>query len=214
MGNVRLKELRPKDVVDGLDVTLLETNRKCEDCIYGKQTRHPFDEIVLHKTEVLEHIHTDLWGPARTVSAGGKKILMLCVDGASSCRDSFFLSEKEADTMLEAYRLYVAKAERETGKKVKRVRVDSGSEFKGGWILYCADHGIVIETTPACSSSANRVTECGIRTTIERTHCMMKDTVLPPKYWADTTATAIYLQNFLPSSRNPNKTPFELFSGK
>lgn len=104
--------------------------------------------------------------------------------------------------------------ERQTRKKVKIVRVDGGGEFERGWVLFCAEWGIVIETTAAYSSLANRVPERGIRTTFDKTRSMLKDTALPLKYWADVATTAIYLQNFLPSSRHPTKTPYELFSGK
>ncbi|KAJ7093026.1 hypothetical protein C8R43DRAFT_908109, partial [Mycena crocata] len=69
-----------KDVVDGLEITSFDTPGACEDCIYGKHARRPFDEIVSHETEVLERVHIDLWGPARTVSAGGKKFMMLLTD--------------------------------------------------------------------------------------------------------------------------------------
>lgn len=214
VGDVRLRELRTKGVVDGLEFTTLETNGQCEDCIYGKQTRRAFDEVVVHEKELLERIHIDLWGPARTTSAGGKKWLMLCIDGASSCRDGYFLSNKESGTTLAAFRIYVAKVERQTGKKVKRIRVDGGGEFEGEWLTFCSERGIVIETTAAYSSSANGVSERGIRTTFDKTRSMLKDASLPPKYWAEAAATAIYLQNLLPSSRHPKLTPYEIFSGK
>lgn len=139
---------------------------------------------------------------------------MICVDGASSCRDGFFLADKRSTTTLDAFQTYVAKVERQTGFKVRIVRVDGGGEFEGGWIAWCAEKGIVIETTTPYSSSANGVSERGIRTTFDKTRSMLKDAGLPPKYWAEVAATAVYLQNFLPSSRHPSKTPYELFSNK
>lgn len=124
--------LKMKDLVDGLDITSTVMDGKCVDCIHGKQSRRPFDEIVDHETEVLERIHLDLWGKARTRSVGGKEYMMLLTDGKSGCRDVYFLENKQSKTTLEAFKLYVTKVERQTGKKVRIVRIYGGGEFEGG----------------------------------------------------------------------------------
>lgn len=64
--------------------------------------------------------------------------MMLLMDGATSAREPYFLAKKEASVTLEAFKLYVEKWERQTGRKVKHVRVDEGGEFQGPWIAWCA----------------------------------------------------------------------------
>jgi hypothetical protein len=60
-----IAKLMMKKLVDGLSVTSKMMKGLCEDCIFGKQARRPFDEVVTPETEVNEHVHTDLWGPAQ-----------------------------------------------------------------------------------------------------------------------------------------------------
>lgn len=48
-------------LVDGLDIVgNLKLEGKCKDCIYGKQTSHPYDEVVEPEKEVLECVYGDL----------------------------------------------------------------------------------------------------------------------------------------------------------
>ncbi|KAJ3833859.1 hypothetical protein F5878DRAFT_545816, partial [Lentinula raphanica] len=75
--------MQSQGLVDGLDIKSKQVLGMCEDCLYGKAKRRPFDEKVTHETEVLERVHIDLWGPARTTSLGGAKYMMLFSDGAS-----------------------------------------------------------------------------------------------------------------------------------
>ncbi|XP_062108421.1 uncharacterized mitochondrial protein AtMg00300-like [Humulus lupulus] len=45
----------------------------CEQCVLGKSTRVKFGTGI-HKTKgILDHIHSDLWGPSRTISRGGAR---------------------------------------------------------------------------------------------------------------------------------------------
>jgi len=46
-----------------------------------ENTTYPFNENKAKETEVLECIHTDMWGPARVQSAGGSIYFMVLMDG-------------------------------------------------------------------------------------------------------------------------------------
>jgi hypothetical protein len=46
--------------VDGLRIVGRDLRGLCEDCIFGKQDRMPFDDKVVHESEPLEHVHLDL----------------------------------------------------------------------------------------------------------------------------------------------------------
>ena len=99
-GTRRILRLANRQMVDSLNITSKEVVGMCEDCLYGKATRRPFDEKVTHETEVLERVHVDLWGPSRTESIGRKSWLMICTDGRSSYRIPFFLSSKEKEVTV------------------------------------------------------------------------------------------------------------------
>lgn len=135
------------------------------------------------------------------------------MDGATSKHDVFFLANKKSGTTLAVFKEYVAKVERQIGKKAQHVRVDGGGEWLSEWVTWCAEKGIIIEVTPAYTSQNNGAAERGIRTIIEWTRCGIRDADLPAKYWAEVATTMVYLMNFIPSARNPKRTPFELWSG-
>ena len=55
----------------------------CEQCVLGRQKRVKFG-IAIHNTEgILDYIHTDVWGPTKTASLGGKHYFVTFVDDFS-----------------------------------------------------------------------------------------------------------------------------------
>ncbi|KII84467.1 hypothetical protein PLICRDRAFT_79272, partial [Plicaturopsis crispa FD-325 SS-3] len=80
VGDGTLKTMISKGMVEGLDVSGKGGQGQCEDCIFGKQARRPFDEVVEPETEVLEWVHIDLWGPSQVMSKSGKQYMMTISD--------------------------------------------------------------------------------------------------------------------------------------
>ena len=117
-------------LVDGLTTKEeLSMNSLCEDCIFGKHTTHPFNETSSRETELLKRIHIDIWGPSQVQSAGGCTYFMLIMNGFSSYKTVAFLKTKSADVTLNILKAYYIEAERQTGKKLKRIRLDMGREW-------------------------------------------------------------------------------------
>lgn len=83
--------------------------------------------------------------------------MMLLTDGALSFQEVFFLVNKESLTTFKAFKIFLTRAELQTGKCLHIVRMDGGSEFYGPWLPFCEEKGIIIETMPPYSSSANGV---------------------------------------------------------
>ena len=55
----------------------------CEQCVLGKQKRVKFGTAI-HNTEgILDYIRTDVWGPTKTTSLGGKHYFVTFVDDFS-----------------------------------------------------------------------------------------------------------------------------------
>ena len=40
----------------------------CEHCVIGKKTKVKFDTAIYHTEGILDYVHTDVWGPMKTVS--------------------------------------------------------------------------------------------------------------------------------------------------
>ena len=115
--------------IDGLNITReLTMGGRCEDCIFGKHSTHPFNDNGYQKMKILERTHIDIWGPSPTQSAGGVSYFMLLMDGHLSYHTVAFLKTKSADVILNVFKTYHNEAERQTSKKLKRVRLDMGRE--------------------------------------------------------------------------------------
>jgi hypothetical protein len=117
-----ISQMEKGDLVDGLNASgEARLKALCEDCLFGKQTAHPFNNTITRETSVLECVYVDIWGPANVQSAGGAKYFMLCMDGASSFRKVFFIASKTAEVTLQIFREFYVESERQTGKKLKWV---------------------------------------------------------------------------------------------
>ncbi|KAF8831255.1 hypothetical protein HHX47_DHR1000495 [Lentinula edodes] len=215
IGIHRILQMLNRKLVDGLNITNREVRGMCEDCLYGKATKHPFDEVLTHETEVLERVHLDLFGPARTQTRGGATYLMLCTDGKSSFRVPYYLTNKRKETGVKALHEYRTMAEKQTGKVLKIIRIDGGGELNNTLVdAYCTEHGIVIENVPHDSSAANGVAERAFRTVMEGTRTLLEDADMPYTFWGEASSTFIYINNFVPSSRFPDVVPVEAWTRK
>jgi len=116
-------------LVDGLTTKgKLSMNSLCEDCIFGKHTTHPFNKTSSQETELLKRIYINIWRPSQVQSAGDYTYFILIIDGFSSYKTVAFLKTKSADVTLNILKAYHIEAEQQTGKKLKRIRLNIGRE--------------------------------------------------------------------------------------
>ncbi|CAA0837791.1 Uncharacterized mitochondrial protein AtMg00300, partial [Striga hermonthica] len=145
----------------------------CEQCVLGKQKRVSFTTTgKAPKTEKLELVHTDLWGPAPVTSLGGSMYYMTFVDDCTRKVWVYFLKRKSE--AFDTFRRWRALVEKETGLEVKCLRSDNGGEYNSEAIKeYCADHGIRMQKTVPGTPQQNGIAERMNRTLneheIERT---------------------------------------------
>lgn len=195
-------------------VTTTETRGRCEDCIFGKQTRRPFDYEVVPVKKVLGLVCIDLWGPAQTQSNGGKLLMMLFTDAMGKHRSVYFLAHKDMTSTYDSLKHFKAQAELQTGEKLMRIRTDNGREFVNElWEAFCAEHGIIHEFTTPYSSAANGIAERANRTVLDLARTLLHDGGLPGSFWAEAMATAVYVLNRVPP-RDSLKTPHETWTGE
>ena len=79
---------------------------------------------------------------------------------------------------------------------------------------FCADKGIAHQLTNLYTPEQNGVSDRLNRTLIESARSMFIHAKMSLKFWAEAVNTAVYLQNWSPTSALTDKTPFESWFGK
>jgi len=84
-GEKSLQILAKQGLLKGTKACKLEF---CEHCVMGKQRRVKFD-IAIHNTKViLDYVYSNVWGPAKTPSIGGRHYfvtLLMIFSGEFGC---------------------------------------------------------------------------------------------------------------------------------
>jgi len=214
-GHVNMKsllEMKNKRIVNGLNFKGEEIST-CEICLRGKLTRKPFPKISERKTEILDIVHTDLCGPMRTESNGKSKYFFTFIDDSSRWCETRFIRNK--NEVLKIFKEYKALVERQTGRKIKCLQSDNGTEYcNTEFDNYLRECGIKRRLTVPQSPQQNGVAERKNRTLLEMARCMLIQAKLPSSFWAEAIATATYIRNRCPSKTLNNRTPFEKWMGK
>jgi len=66
----------------------------CKHCVYGKQYKQRFKIGNHNSRDILEYIHSDLWGPSPIVSYGGSLYFLTFIDDFSRKVWVFMLKKK------------------------------------------------------------------------------------------------------------------------
>ncbi|CAK9803102.1 Retrovirus-related Pol polyprotein from transposon TNT 1-94 [Anthophora quadrimaculata] len=127
VSNDTIKKLIETNRVTGLDNA--KTNKYiCDACNIAKATRVASKRLNIKQTkETCELIHSDVCGPMPEKSIGGSRYFITFTDDFS--RYTTVVCIKSKDEVKRCIKEYIAKVEREKGKKVKRFRTDNGLEF-------------------------------------------------------------------------------------
>ena len=133
------------NLVDGLSISEVTINGKCENCILGRQTRRPFDAVTEKDLVPLELVAFDLWGPSRVQSAGAKVYMMMIVDAGTSYKSGAYLPDKLDSTTIPTFDAFRTTAETSTGRKLRRVRTDGAYDL-AAWREYYQRYGITMNS--------------------------------------------------------------------
>ncbi|GLJ33801.1 hypothetical protein SUGI_0679410 [Cryptomeria japonica] len=128
-------------VVRGLPVLKKLDNTLCRECQLGKMSSSTFKGKSFTANNLLDLVHTDLYGPMKTRSVQVDRYFMILTDDCSRMMWVTFLKDKsEAFGKFKAFRALV---EKESGKRIKCIRTDQGGEFTSGeFNKYCEEFGI------------------------------------------------------------------------
>lgn len=105
-------------------------------------------------------------------------------------------SNLRACTVPAFFNKFKVRVENETGRKMKCLRTDNGTEYCNKQLTtMLIKSGIRHQTTVPYSPQQNGVAERMNRTMVERARCMLFHCGLPKKFWAEAVANAVYVIN-------------------
>ena len=184
----------------------------CPSCALTKAQRLPFKTGRTRATEPLELIHGDLVGPMPVESVGRCKYGFVLMDDYS--RASWVLPSRAKSDAPAAFEAWAAKMENGTDSTIKAVMFDNAREFIAGRMKeFCDQKGIRINSSIPYSPSSNGIAERLVGVATNGTRAMLRDSDLPPRFWAEAMTTFMYLRNRTPTKANDGATPYERFYG-
>ena len=199
--------------LDPRERTREEHQSPCQACVLGKHARSPFPPRTERRENPLELVHSDM-AEANVMSIGGGKYVLTFTDDATNHAFVYVLPNKNASTVLNAFKAYQAWAERQTGHKIKELRTDRGKEYMGEMIIYIKSEGIEYNPTAGHSPQSNGIAERMNRTLFEMACTMLDASGAPLELWGEAVLAAIHIRNRLPSSTLGGRTPHEAWTGK
>ncbi|MBW0488518.1 hypothetical protein O181_028233 [Austropuccinia psidii MF-1] len=95
--------------------------------------------------------------------------------------------------------------------KIKNILTDGGGEsIDKSFKNHCIKSGINHITSPPYTSQHNPFAERGNQSIIEKARCLLLQSKLPTKFWAEAVLTATFLCNLIPKHEN-QRTPHEIW---
>ncbi|WJZ90858.1 hypothetical protein VitviT2T_009975 [Vitis vinifera] len=124
------------------------------ECIKGKYTKVK-KKGASRATELLECIHSDIWGPYSIPTINGHKYFLSFIDEFS--RYSYVYLIREKSEALDVFKIYKAEVGNQLNRRIKSVRFDKGGEYYGRFTessqhlsvfaLFLREHGIIANNT-------------------------------------------------------------------
>jgi hypothetical protein len=205
-----MTELACHKLVDGLPRFRYAKDHLCPACEQGKSTRAHFPSKTEHSTNhVLQLLHMDLCGLMRVQSINGKRYILVIVVYYSRWTWVYFLRSKDQAPSIII--TFLTKIQVQLRNTVRKVRTDSGTEFKNQTLRsYFEKVGIEHQTSIARSPEQNGVVERHNRTLVEAARTMLFNAQLPDYLWAKAVSTACYTQNRCMITKHHHKTPYQI----
>lgn len=176
-----IKELYKRNLVRGLE-NINNDNVHCKGHSIGKSTKAPYKQIKHRQTKaILELLHSNLCGPIPVESTGGSKHFLTFTDDYSRKTAVYCLKGKDEAACY--VQKYMTRVERESDKKIKRIRTDNGLEFcnKDLKILF-NKLGIRHERTNIYTPQMNGIAERSNRTLLDLVRAMLGTAQLPDRF--------------------------------
>ncbi|KAL0457696.1 UNVERIFIED_CONTAM: hypothetical protein Slati_0396800, partial [Sesamum latifolium] len=127
LGHISKDRIRRLVDSKSLEIDDLDHLPTCESCLKGKMTKKPFVGKTAFANDLLDLVHTDVYGPLSIPARGGFFYFITFTDDHSRYGYVYLIRYKsEAFGRFKEYRLEV---ENQTNHKIKALRSDQGGEY-------------------------------------------------------------------------------------
>ena len=157
-------------------------------------------------TEPLELIHSDLWGPAPTLSKDGYRHYVHFVDDFT--RYTWIYPLKAKSEALQVFIQFHIMVERCIGKKLKCLQTDWGGEYRS-FLPYMQQKGIQFRHPCPHTHPQNGKAERKHRHIVEVGLCLLAQAHMSLDFWWEAFSSAVFLINRLPSVVLQFDSPFK-----
>jgi len=163
-GEKSMQALAKQGILKGAKTCKLEF---CEHYVLGKKIKVKFGTAINRTREILNYVRTDVWGPSKDASLGGKHYFVSFVDDYFRLNWVYTMSHKSE--VLDIFVKWRRRIELHTGRKIKILRSDNGGEYKCDMFLQlCHDEGIEKYFTVRDTLQQNGLAERFNRTLLEK----------------------------------------------
>lgn len=105
-----------------------------------------------------------------------------------------FIVYRHKSEVYQRFVEYIHLMENQTGKKIKLVQCDNGTEYLNkDFYKLAKDKGIYLRSCPLYTYELNGVAERYNRTIMNRARCLLSEAKLPKIYWPECVYKAAYL---------------------
>ena len=217
MGHLHLdaiQQLVRKDMVDGLTISSPQTfDHVCEGCVLSKSHRLPFPKASTTPYEKMGLIVVDLTGPMSVETWTGMSFALVAVE--SSRRFGVGELLKSKDEAAEALQWVIVMLERQSGKLLKKIHTDNGTEWDNKIIRqFCDRNGIIHWTAVPYGQEQNGLAEQTIAVYFEMVKCMLHSASMDLRYWGEAFMYAIHIQNLSPTRGLNGKVPYHAWTNR
>ena len=181
---------------------------RCDACSQGKFKKKISRVQGPRPAKLFDEISVDLVH-STYVALNKERWLTLVTDGKSLFRHEFTHSAKSDAGKLVVDHL--VRIENQTGRRIKRVRMDNGTEFTK-LVAYCKENGITLMPSTAHNSRQNGRAEVSNYLVERMARTMMIAGKLQSFLWPWAVRTAVQLLNTTPSSALGYKAPMEMLA--
>ncbi|SCV72887.1 BQ2448_16 [Microbotryum intermedium] len=185
----------------------------CFSCIRAKSKRSPFSMISAEAPHTLYRVFIEL-GFVETPDRQGNTIYLAIVDQYSTCKWTQVLKDKKAETIIATWVTFQVEAERQTVKKSSASVPIMGRSSTMLGFGRTSKSKVSLSRLLRLYSEQNGQVERLNGSLMGLVRAMLFDSGLPSSFWSDALSVATFVLNRRPHPRIPNKTAFELVTGK
>jgi len=224
MGFDRMIQLVRSGKADGLGQISLDTRvidearaqvQECRGCIFGKHARTNFGHRGLDRGQAPgEVLHMDTY----PIKCDGSDGLPMVQYGISIMdlysREGWHERVHTKDMVASAVIKVIRGIERQSGRKVKRIHSDGGSEFKAALKDFLAKEGIRPHWSPPATQQLNGGAERSVRTFKDAGRTLLFHAGAPEYMWHLAVSHAVWIWNRTQISSATGVTPYQVVRGK